>query len=101
MSRNGGRGCGPGVAVVVGRVQRVGNLQQQQGEEEEEHFFVSVSQRLLGRRKERRTRPLSGPVLGGRPAGATSANAYTLNLWATGADCILTRRQREKGMKEQ
>lgn len=90
-------GRGPG-AAMVGRVQRMGNLQQQK---EEEHFFVSVSQRLLGRRrrrKERRTRPLSGPVLGGLPAGATSANVYTLNLWATGEDRTLTKRQ--KGTNE-
>ncbi|KAI9547021.1 hypothetical protein NQZ68_021691 [Dissostichus eleginoides] len=67
-------------------------------------LFVTVSQGL--RWKERRKRQmekkkekngrLADPFLGGRPAGVTSANAYTLNLWAADEDRTLTKRQRKR-----
>lgn len=39
---------------------------------------------------------LADPVPEGRPAGATAANAYTLNLWAGGEGRTLTERAQEE-----
>lgn len=52
---------------------------------------MTVSQWMQRKRKG----PLADPVLGGRPAEVTSANAYTLNLWAAGEDHTLTKRESE------
>lgn len=57
-----------------------------------QQLFVTVSRGLRRKRKG----PLADPVLGGRPAEATSANAYTLNLWEAGEGRTLTKRQRER-----
>lgn len=40
---------------------------------------------------------LADPFQEGRPAGVTSANAYTLSLWAGDEDHTLMRRQRKRG----
>ncbi len=66
---------------------------------------MTVSQGLRRKRKERKKKkrkmgPLADPILVGRPAEVTSANAYTLNLWAADEDRTLTERQRERGESE-
>lgn len=55
-------------------------------------LFESVSQEW-----QRRKGVLAEPSQEGRPAGAASANAYTLSLWAGGGDRTLTGRQRKRG----
>lgn len=66
---------------------------------------MTVSQRLQRkRRKEEKKKKerglLADPVLVGRPAEVTSANAYTLNLWAADEDRTLTERQEEERESE-
>lgn len=58
---------------------------------------MTVAQRLQRRRRKRKS--LAEPVPGGRPAEATSANAYTLNLWGVDEDRTLA--EREEGGEEQ
>lgn len=56
---------------------------------------MNVSQGLQRKKKKERKRkkgPLADPILVGRPAEVTSANAYTLNLWAADEDRTLTKR---------
>lgn len=48
-------------------------------------------------KKKKEKGPLADPVQVGQPAGATSANAYTLNLWAADEDHTLTKGQRKRG----
>lgn len=57
---------------------------------------MTVSRGLRRKRKG----PLADPVLEGLPAEVTSANAYTLNLWAAGEDRTLTKRQEEERESE-
>lgn len=53
---------------------------------------MTVSQGLQRRRGQH-----ADPVLEGRPAEVTSANVYTLNLWAGDEDRTLTKRHRKRG----
>lgn len=55
-------------------------------------LFESVSQEW-----QRRKGVLAEPFQEGRPAGVTSANAYTLSLWAGDEDRTLTGRHRKRG----
>lgn len=59
-------------------------------------LFESVSQERWQRRKG----VLAEPFQEGRPAGVTSANAYTLSLWAGDEDRTLTGRHRKRGESE-
>lgn len=69
----------------AGNLYGVASRQQQQ-------LFVTVSQGLQWKKG-----LFAHPVLGGLPAGVTSANAYTLNLPAADEDRTLTKRQRKRG----
>lgn len=59
---------------------------------QQEQLFGSVCQGW-----QRKRGGLADPFQEGRPAGVTSANAYTLSLWAGDEDHTLTRRQRKRG----
>lgn len=58
---------------------------------------MTVSQGLQRKKKRKKKGPLADPVPVGRPDEVTSANAYTLNLWAADEDRTLTKRQRKRG----
>lgn len=51
----------------------------------------------VSQKGQRRKGVRADPSPEGRPAGVTSANAYTLSLWAGDEGHTLTRRQRERG----
>lgn len=94
-----GEGWGPRQAVRVegvlggeGNLCEVASQQQQQ-----QQLFVTDSQALQRKKKKKKKKPIADPALVGRPDEVTSANAYTLNLWAADEDRTLTKRQRKRG----